>query len=415
MRVAIFAILITTCSSTAPAQGRWEGPKTFQASKILAPEERNGPHHTVEDEVPTEGFYFAFTLHTDFGDLTPLGRDLLNKRIRETNALEVLNEVSKTEVFLEAAGRSLQSVGKGLVQVAKDPEDTAKGLGGGIKRFGVNLGRKTQRVAEDVTDGDDDTKSTTDTAENVANSVLGVNKSARVWAEKLQVDPYSRNPTLQKALLEIAKLDAAGGIAAKVAVPIPTVVSATSSVSGLVWGKDPEELRKDNEARLASLGVPDEIAEEFFRNTSFTLTDQTRFIAALHEVNATGLADYVDAARGAKTPREVLFYVESAEMLQRQHAKAPVQGVLTDSRAMVATVSGVAMALLPLDYLVWTEAVAEPSSEIAERARKELGAGGLEMHLTGQASERARQELATLGWSLRERVPLGASVETAGK
>ena len=142
MRVAIFAILITTCSSTAPAQGRWEGPKTFQASKILAPEERNGPHHTVEDEVPTEGFYFAFTLHTDFGDLTPLGRDLLNKRIRETNALEVLNEVSKTEVFLEAAGRSLQSVGKGLVQVAKDPEDTAKGLGGGIKRFGVNLGRK---------------------------------------------------------------------------------------------------------------------------------------------------------------------------------------------------------------------------------------------------------------------------------
>lgn len=102
-------------------------------------------------------------------------------------------------------------------------------------------------------------------------------------------------------------------------------------------------------------------------------------------------------------------------MLQRQHAKAPVQGVLTDSSAMVATVSGVAMALLPLDYLVWTEAVAEPSSEIAERARKELGAGGLEMHLTGQASERARQELATLGWSLRERVPLGASVETAGK
>ena len=112
-----------------------------------------------------------------------------------------------------------------------------------------------------------------------------------------------------------------------------------------------------------------------------------------HEVNATGLADYVDAARGAKTPREVLFYVESAEMLQRQHAKAPVQGVLTDSRAMVATVSGVAMALLPLDYLVWTEAVAEPSSEIAERARKELGAGGLEMHLTGQASERAARSL----------------------
>ncbi len=82
---------------------------------------------------------------------------------------------------------------------------------------------------------------------------------------------------------------------------------------------------------------------------------------------------------------------------------------------MVATVSGVAMALLPLDYLAWTEAVAEASSEIAERARKELESGGLEMHLTGQTSERAGQELETLGWSLRERVPPGAFVETAGK
>ena len=228
MRVAIFAILITTCSSTAPAQGRWEGPKTFQASQVLAPEERKGPHHTVEDEVPTEGFYFAFTLHTDFGDLTPIGRDLLKKRVRETNALEALHEVSKTEVFLEAAGRSLQSVGKGLVQVAKDPEDTAKGLGtvassasASISVAKPNAWQKTSLTATTTRNRRRTQR------ENVANSVLGVNKSARVWAEKLQVDPYSRNSILQKALLEIAKLDAAGGIAAKVAVPIPTVVSAT--------------------------------------------------------------------------------------------------------------------------------------------------------------------------------------------
>ncbi len=389
MRIAILAVLIIACSSAASAQDPWEGTKIFQASQILAPGERNGPHHTVEDEVPTEGFYFAFTLHTDFGDLTPLGGDLLNKRIRETNALEALHEVSKTEVFLEAAGRSLESVGKSMVNVVKDPEGTAQGLGGGIKRFGVNLGRKTQRAAEEVTGDDEEEQSTTGTAESVANAVLGVNKAARVWAEKLQVDPYSRNPILQKTLVEVAKLDAAGGIAAKVAVPIPTVVSATSSVSGLVWGKDPEELRKNNEVWLRELGVSDELANEFFWNRNFTLTDQTRFVAALQSVKTTGLADYVDAARGATTPREALFYVESAEMLQRQHSALPAQEVLTDSRAMVATVSGVAMVLLPLDYLAWTEHVSEASSEIAERATKELGASGLERHLTGQASERA--------------------------
>ena len=106
--------------------------------------------------------------------------------------------------------------------------------------------------------------------ENVANSVLGVNKSARIWAQKLQVDPYSRNPILQKALVDIAKIDAAGGIATKVVVPIPAVVSTTSSVGGLVWGKDPEALRKTNEAGLKALGVSEEVAAKFFRNDQFT-------------------------------------------------------------------------------------------------------------------------------------------------
>ena len=406
MRIITLAVLALVTAATSTPDS-WDDPKTFKSKKVLTAEERKGPHHSVGGSVKVEGFYFAFSLKTDFGELKPVGRDLLKKRINETTALEALNEVSKTGVFLEAAGRSLESMGKGIVGVAKDPEATAKGIGGGLKRFGVNLGRKTKRVAQDLTDDDDESKektSTEDQAENVADSVLGVNRSARVWAQKLQVDPYSRNPVLQKALIEIAKIDAAGGIATKVVVPIPTVVSTTSTVGGLVWGKDPEALRKTNEAGLKALGVSEDVAAKFFRNDAFTLTDQTRFVAALGAVKAKGLADYVDAARGAKTPREALFFVESAGMLKRQHSQAPVKEVLTDSRAMVAASGGRAVALLPLDYLAWTRPVSETATEIAKRAKEELGASGLEMHLTGQTSARARTELQTIGWRLKESV-----------
>ena len=269
MRTAAQAVLVAAFSFALVAAGSWEKPRTFEASEVLTPDLKKGEHHKVDDKVPTEGFYFAFKLHTDFGELKPVGLDLLKKRIQETQALEALHEVSKSEVFIAAAGRSLESVGKGIVTVAEEPESTAKGIGGGLKRFGVNLGRKSKRAVDDATDDDDDKeeKSTGEKTENVANSVLGVNKSARVWAQKLQVDPYSRNPVLQKALIEIAKVDAAGGIATKIVVPIPTVVSTTATVGGLVWGQDPEALRKTNEAGLTALGVSQEIAASSFKTT----------------------------------------------------------------------------------------------------------------------------------------------------
>jgi hypothetical protein len=317
-------------------------------------------------------------------------------------------------VFIGAAGRSLESLGKGAVSAVKDPGATAKGIGKGIKRFGVNLGRTSKKVAGDVGDsvsgGDKDKKGESDkteAVESVANAAFGVNRSARVWAQKLRVDPYTTNPVLGKALLEVGKLDAAAGIATKIVVPVPTVVSMTSSVGNLVWGKDPQELQKMNEARLAELGVSADVQKAFFKNDAFTLTYRTRLVAALHAVKAKGVADYVNAARESKTEREALFFVEGAEMLQALHAASPVSAVLTDSRAMVATTqAGKGVALLPLDYVAWTANVQKAGTEIAERTKKELGAKTLEMRMTGKASARAKKELEGLGWTVQEGVAL---------
>ena len=142
MRTATFAVL--TVLSLASAGAAWETPETFKAKDVLTPAEKKGAHHEVADQVPLEGFYYAFELHTDFGDLKPVGLDLLRKRLHENTALEALNEVSKSKVFLDAAGRSLQATGQGLVSVVKDPGATAKGIGKGVKRFGRQPGPQDQ-------------------------------------------------------------------------------------------------------------------------------------------------------------------------------------------------------------------------------------------------------------------------------
>ena len=133
-------------------------------------------------------------------------------------------------------------------------------------------------------------------------------------------------------------IDAAGGIAAKAAVPVPMVVGTTASVGGLVWGKDPEALRKMNEQRVAELGTPEKAASAFFKNKAFALGYQTRFIAALHAVKVKGCGSYVDTAEEAQNERRWCSSPRR-RLLQLFHAKTPVADP-ANSRAVVETKDG---------------------------------------------------------------------------
>ncbi len=77
---------------------------------------------------------------------------MLLMRLHEVGALAELDKVSKSEVFLKAAGTSVLNVGKGVASVVKDPKATAAGMGEGVKRFGTNLGRKAKRTTDKAVD-----------------------------------------------------------------------------------------------------------------------------------------------------------------------------------------------------------------------------------------------------------------------
>jgi hypothetical protein len=400
--------LVTAIALVAGAAD-FEPPATFRASKILPAALVKGPHHTVAETVTAEGYYQQFHITSPYGDMEAEGRTVLRTRLGEIDALARLDEVSKTAVFVKAAGGAVLNIGKGVVAAVKDPEATVKGIGSGIKRFGVNLGRKGKRAVQSATADkkETDEKSTAakagDAAGGAALSILGVNGAARRWAQKLNVDPYTTNRYLHDALVDIGKVDAAGSIATRIVVPIPMIVSTTATVGDLVWGKDPEEVRKINEQRLRELSVSKEDAGRFFRNPTFTLTNQTRFVAALHAVKAKGSVDYVAAAAESEDERDALFFVESAELLAGLHKVRPVSEILEDSRALIArTGGGRVVALLPFDYVRWTERLAQSAAELASRSRKELGAKSLEARVSGTATAAAKAGLVRAGWKVTE-------------
>jgi hypothetical protein len=383
-----------------------EPPPVFTASDLLPPGLLQGPHHKVDGPVTTEGYFHEVAMTSPSGRFEADGLSQVPVLIHEIDAIASLQDVSKTDVFLSAAGRSVVNVGTSAAAAVKDPVATAKGIGSGIKRFGVNLGRRTERAVEsarsdDDEDGDADEAGQESAAASTANSLLGVNAALRRWAQKVGVDPYTRNTVLLEALGSIAKVDAAGSIATNVVLPIPPVVGMTSNVGKLVWGQDPEALRKTNEGRLRELGVGDEMAAALFRNTAQTPTTQTRLVAALHAVRAAGSDDYVRTASEATTNREALFFVESAELLQTWHARVPVKTLLKDSRALVAvSADGHAVALLPLDWVRSTAASSAALRDITGRVKRELGAKRLTIVLTGRASPRATKEITALGWTI---------------
>ena len=342
---------------------------------------------------------------------------MLLVRLQEIAALGELQKVSKSEVFLKSAGTSVVNVGKGVGKAVTDPVETVEGIGAGIRRFGVNLGRKSKRAAESVTDDDEkDGKSTGEktagAAEGAAYSIFGVTGAQRRWAQKVGVDPYSSNKVLRDALQGIGKVDAAGGIAAKVAVPIPMVVTTTASVSNLVWGKDPEEIRKLLEKQITELGASKEVSAAFFKNKVMTPTHWVRTVTALYAVKAKGSADYIDTAADAKSEREAVFLSESAVMLQKLHAESPVEAILTDTRIMIANDEGRSCHRPPSRRLLAVDGEARSRIEGAGRAgphgaRGEVGGDldpGRSLAAGAPGAEnpglgRAREDLRAVSWT----------------
>jgi hypothetical protein len=422
MRAFPGATALTLVAAVLGAAAAFEAPRTFTARELLKPAQIKGPHHTVADAVRTEGYLHVFDITSDFGPLEAEGEAMLLLRLHEVGALAELDKVSKSEVFLKAAGTSVLNVGRGFASAVRDPGATARGVGGGVRRLGTNLGRKAQRTTDRAvaavagggeTEGDSTgaAAGVANAGAGIANSMLGVTSASRRWAQKIGVDPYTTNPILRQALSDIGRIDAAGSLAARIAVPVPMVVSSTASVGNLVWSKDPEALLKMNEQTFGELGVGADTMRQQQLSRGFTVSLHTRLATSLGAVRVPGCGDYVATAAESGTEREALFFVESAAMLARFHETRPVVAVLPDSRALVAkTRDGRAVVMLPVDWVRWTEAYAEAVREVEARAQAELGATQLELRMTGTMSKVAGEEMARRGWTVAERVPSSFAV-----
>ena len=209
----------------------YESPPVLKAAD-MAPRDvpLKGARYRVDDEVPTDGYLATFTLRSDFGTVQARGPGALRLRIAEVDALQELEKLESSAVFVDALKRSASSLGHAVVNVVTNPVEVAKGIPEGVGRFFERVGRQAKTAVQKVGDVHEDREpgaprgaGPSTNEQNVAvaggvatgravRDILGYDEQRRHLAKTLGVDPYTTNPILKKKLDDISWAAFAGGL-----------------------------------------------------------------------------------------------------------------------------------------------------------------------------------------------------------
>jgi hypothetical protein len=396
MLIRCFVTLALLLAIVLPIGGmaQTETPPVLTGRQLAPPELLAGPDFTVDDTVPTDGFYGIFTVRGAYGSVQARGVAMLRVRVAETQALARLEETSRREAIVKGARDSTQQTVHAAGKTIRDPVGAVEKVPESVGRLFSRLGGRVEKRAEKLT-GRGDSSPPAEQREGIA-------KARRALAQQLGVDPYTDNPLLSAKLDQVARWKREGALAVGIATGAASIwAGIATKTAQLVWTQPPEEVRAVNEKRLASL-VPGAGAEEiriFLDNRAFTPTTQTLLVDQLELLPAPrGRDSLVRLAGQMGNHDQARFLVSATGLLTAYHERvAPLASV--ESRGLLSvgiTASGSLILAVPVDCLAWTDRLLEFGG------RSDLQAGRREILITGGVTPRTRQELSARGWTVRE-------------
>jgi hypothetical protein len=227
--------------TVAHAQSPLEAPPVLQASELAPPYLLQGPTFTVDDQVPIQAMLGQFTIRSNVGIFEAHGRELLRIRVGELRALAQIEQMSKSEEFLKAAGNAVARPVESAAHMLLNPVETVKGMPGGVERFFGRVELGVQMISGASPPG----QSGMERAEDVTKRVGGITADAfgyeserRALAKSLGVDPYTTNLVLAKQLSDMAWVAFSGRVGVNtlisVFVPVSIAISATSVTNTMI-------------------------------------------------------------------------------------------------------------------------------------------------------------------------------------
>jgi hypothetical protein len=350
--------------------------------------------------VPTDGLLGRYTIRSAAGTFPAHGLEMLSVRVSELPAIQHLQGIKRSKVFLSSARNAAEKPVKAAVNMATHPKETVQGLPAGIGRFfdRVQAGANQLVEAASSTGSDDRAGAILTGGGTAARDALGYEQERRSLAKELKVDPYTSNPVLAKQLDDVAWVAFTGrlgtNVVMSVAVPGSIAITATNFANDLVWDTPRGDLIVRNETALKDLEVPEKSARAFMNNAAIPLSVKTDLVQALEKLgHVKGRAAVIALAATARSEEQARFLTAAVRLL----GKGPALEEVTATGTVVGREKdGGIVVPAPVDYVSWTERVAR----FANRA--DLKAAERSIRLTGKMSPRARQEFEALGWKVNE-------------
>lgn len=387
----------------APAAPGFEVPVNRKAGSILPSELISGPHYRVRDTVVFYGYMHHYVVDSDFGVFEVTGDMALRKLIREIGAIAALQEVKKTEAYLNGVKKAASQPLEFGANLLTDPVDTVTGIPKGVARLFANV--KTGLTAEPGPG--EDTK---------VEQALAVSSNKRELASKLGVDVYSSNSVLQKELNSVAWATAIGSLSLSAALapiggPAVAAVSLTrvsQQLNDLLREFPPQRLREMNGRKLESMGIPPGLVSRFLDHPSYTATQETVIVMSLEALpGAGGREAFIEQALIADDEETANFFMNVAETMKGYHSKvAPIQQISVYGPLVFARASnGMVLIPLPLDGAIWTErASRRVPMAVASYKAANPEAKKFDVWITGTASKMVKDEMAKHGGQVSEKI-----------
>ena len=399
--IALSTILILPSQLGFTAQSSYESSPALSAAKILPPDLLSGPNHRVEEQVYNDGYLNTYRVGSKFGTFIAVSTPMLRKRIGEINALVRMEQIEGTKEFTSSLKEAGTDTLVGFKNLVTKPVDTVKGAASG-------LAVAFRRAGDQITG-----PKRSDSEDGRVKDLIGFSKTKREYAFQLGVDAYSDNEKLQDRLNEISWAGYTGGItwaAAMAAVPggagLAITVSGSHKLLNEVFRTTPPvDLRRMNAEKLKAMDVYPEIADAFLNNSVYSPRNQTLLVNALNEMKGVGNRATFIRLAAATANRDIAFFRErQAEMYAGYHKTiTPVETFIALGEfAAVRTIKNEVVFNVPLDHLVWTDAIARLLTAADNKVTQLTRPANKQLWVTGTVSARARKEIEARGWQVQE-------------
>ena len=382
----------------------YETPQVLQAEDVLPEELLKSDLYTIENEVSTHGYTNTYQINSNFGKFTAHGNEMLFQRIQEIRAIQELDNIRKSKKFAEGVKAGAKAPFSFVKSLILHPVDTISGIPKGLWRYGARVG---EMASGDKSEYED----------SVTKELILFSAQKRKLAYDLNVDVYSSNKVLQEYLNSVSWASYSGGMTVTAALtPLGAIrfTKTAHNVNNLIRDNPPEDLRKINRKILEKLDVNDEDIEEFLNSNWISPRHETEITHSLESLALKGgVASFIKLASTADSEEDAFFFTNIAKLIEHYITNTVEvdNTILVHNNFALLRVRKHFVFPLLVDNGYWSEFGANLIKQFESEIRSNYGEDvQILLWITGEVSDRARQELAALKILLSEN-----SLETIGK